>query len=216
MSQEKEGVASPTISLLAKNRRHREILYKTLQYCCELRSFEDAEAFVSQLPECVFGQILQSPRTLIGFLEESGGLERVSLAGGVADPEGGEEPWGLRTTADGQQALEACSPRARLARLERGFPARSAAFREVVRYCDVPRSFEEIRSHYRQNICAGEAGKALGALDADYFVSKLEAAGGLVWTGKWTATAEGRSFIEGERKTEETKLLKEECACLTA
>ncbi|WP_102374693.1 hypothetical protein [Raoultibacter massiliensis] len=212
----REGAAR-VASALERNRKHQEMLYRTLLHCGEPRRFEEVEAFIARQPEMTYGQILQAPRTLIGFLVDAGGIEATAAP---SEPQGlidGEEQV-LVTTAAGSLAAEAFHPLIRLESLLRAKPLRSEAFLFFLELCVKPQSYAQIERSYkseRKTLCiASDA----SVLEADYFVSQLERAGGLVWKKAWTTTEEGRQFAERMRREGEMQpgSTKEDCACRIA
>ena len=66
------------VDSLYNHPRHRELLYKTLDFCDEERHFEEAEAFIEAQPERA--QALQAPYTLVRCLVDAGGLALVPRA----------------------------------------------------------------------------------------------------------------------------------------
>lgn len=214
---ESEGVAR-ILSVLERNRKHQEILYRTLLYCMDPRRFNDVESFVAEQPEMVYGQIFQTPRTLIGFLVDAGGIDETNARSGLHPREAGMaecEERQLVTTEEGALAAKAFDPRIRLEMLVSAKPSRKNVFLRFLELCTEPQAFSQIERFYADDIRSQRTAFDANALEADYFVSQLERAGGLVWKKAWITTEEGRLFAEHVKKEEEKQSgsTKEDCAC---
>ena len=199
------------VDSLYNHPRHRELLYKTLDFCDEERRFEEAEAFIEAQPERA--QALQAPYTLVRCLVDAGGLALVRRdAAGNALDDGGDagadadaahlaaEPREafrtVRTTPAGRAAVERLAPERRIAACVPAGPARRDAFAAVLAFCEQPRTLDAVKqllaNHPALEPSARTAGQRLHAV---YFIDRLSEAGGLVWDRAWVTTDAGKRFL---------------------
>ncbi|WP_302389659.1 hypothetical protein [Eggerthella sinensis] len=199
------------VDSLYNHPRHRELLYKTLDFCDEERRFEEAEAFIEAQPERA--QALQAPYTLVRCLVDAGGLALVRRdAAGNALDDGGDagadadaahlaaEPREafrtVRTTPAGRAAVELLAPERRIAACVNAVPARRDAFAAVLAFCEQPRTLDAVKqllaNHPALEPSARTAGQRLHAV---YFIDRLSEAGGLVWDRAWVTTDAGKRFL---------------------
>lgn len=199
------------VDSLYNHPRHRELLYKTLDFCGEERRFEEAEAFIEAQPERA--QALQVPYTLVRCLVDAGGLALVrrdaagnalddgSDAGADADAahptaEPCEAFRTVRTTPAGRAAVELLAPERRIAACVNAVPARRDAFAAVLAFCEQPRTLDAVKqllaNHPALEPSARTAGQRLHAV---YFIDRLSEAGGLVWDHAWVTTDAGKRFL---------------------
>lgn len=205
----KSNGAGRVLSVLQRNRKQQEVLYRTLLHCEVLRAYDEVETYVSEQPEMVYGQILQAPRTLIGFLTDAGGIAQVDDQGVPFACEGENYSSGdcfLSTTDEGIAAARAFCPLERLESLVSLKPTRKEAFLLFLEACLEPQAFSTLESFCNEEVrrrCFGSDGDVL---EADYFVSQLEKAGGLVWKKAWVTTEEGKRFADQVRRVPEKKI----------
>lgn len=199
------------IEVLNKNRKQQEIMYRTLLHCRETRWFNEVEAFVAQQPEMVYGQILQLPRTILGFLIDAGGLQCAE------DAEHPDDCTVVATEA-GAEAARLFDPLLRMESLLASNPRREDAFLYILAFCSEARTFPEIEKAYENEATRLCDPSDACSLTAEYFVSKLEKAGGLVWKKHWISTEKGREFAQRAvgNKRQTMKNVKEDRACLEA
>lgn len=169
-----------------------------LRACLEETPYRDVEAGLA--PLTVMKTSLQTPHVLIELLVEAGGIERAAVreesAEAVEEP--GLEPedqptdWTLKTTPAGRAALEALEPAKMIDELCASEPAGfAAAIEATLRACEKGAKLSDV------NEALGGKVEADGkSVYPEYFVSKLEAVGGLEWDGCWTITDAGLRFLQ--------------------
>lgn len=187
--------ADKLLEAIASSGPSREILYKTICYCETPRAAIDIENFIEKTPEYTFGQILQTPHTLMRVLVDSGGLSKVEEREAARDEgqQGNGEQWGddttWQTTQIALRAAAAIAPNRRIESLLASQPKQAPAFSVVLRFCESPRSLADI-----ERILRTVSSVTTDCFDVGYYVDQLERAGGLVWKKKWVTTEEGRMF----------------------
>ena len=194
----------------------REILYKTLCYCGQTKSYEEVEEFISKSDEYVYSHIIQSPYSLVQMLKKCGGLvERCYMEDGtemtaevVAEMSADEiedktESITLTTSPEGLKACELVSPDKRFRSLINQRPHRAETFYALMELCLTPRTFPEIKTWYEETPgLAVDTVQAQHTLAADFYVDKLDKAAMLVWRGKWVTTEEGREILQQHQSSE--------------
>lgn len=182
------------VDSLYNHPRHRELLYKTLDFCDEERRFEEAEAFIEAQPERA--QALQAPYTLVRCLVDAGGLALVRRDAAHLAAEPREAFRTVRTTPAGRAAVELLAPERRIAACVNAVPARRDAFAAVLAFCEQPRTLDAVKqllaNHPALEPSARTAGQRLHAV---YFIDRLSEAGGLVWDHAWVTTDAGKRFL---------------------
>lgn len=204
-------------ALVTKQPLHREMLYKTLVFCCERRALRDIENEIATYPEFKYGT--QDQYHLISFLADAGGLERFELddAGGVvteARKAGLTEDeiddlvvaYAYITTDAGRAVVEQLDPRQRIRGLLDSMPEHAGAFAQILELCTVLRAYTEIERLFGD---LDEDDEDLSTIRSVYdrdtphpsvFVSNLERAGALVWDDGWRCTEEGRAMLDMIRR----------------
>lgn len=183
--QSLESMTATVLRKVAAESAYRAVLYKILEFCETARSFAVIEQEILSYPE--MKTALQSPKVLLSWLVESGGIERIALP---AEEEKQEEPtW--RTTEAGKNVVRLESPGNRLARLFTQEPVYRDVFLQVLRACVAPKSRGEIEAMLKGNPIL-ESPKVY----ASFFIEKLEQAGGLEWSEKWQTTPIGKTFMD--------------------
>lgn len=200
------------VDALYNHPRHRELLYKTLDFCREERAFEDAETFIEAQPERA--QALQTPYELVRFLVREGGLGlvRYDAEGCAIDDEreaqlreqGADDDViadlvarrTVTTAPAGLAAVELLAPERRIAACANNVPARRAAFVRLLDFCREPRSLDEVKQFFEGDSVLEPSARTAGQkLHAVYFIDRLNEAGGLVWDGSWVTTEAGKRYL---------------------
>ena len=187
----------------------REVLYKTLVHCIEPRDFSEVEDFIAAQDEFVYSHIIQTPFTLVQMLLCAYGLEQTPLdeAGQPLAPERFEglsedeaddlvATYELSTTDAGKQAVDLLSPARRIRSQIMQKPHRAHTFYQVLDFCTTPRKFPEIQDYFKQeDDLVLDTVQANQKLSPDFYVDRLEKAGGLVWRGAWVTTDAGKQAL---------------------
>lgn len=179
------------VSCMTNNRAHALAYRECLIACREERPYREVEAELEGSK--AVASCTQGPHTLIGLLVERGAIEK-----SVVDEDGeiqGDQPvdYTLRTTDEGAEAARRLDPIVQLKELVNGQPDELAdLYRRVLETCVKGAKLEEVKRDIGSSIDLPN-GKAVYA---EYFVSKLETAGGLMWDGEWRTTEEGFHFAK--------------------
>ena len=195
---------------VTKQPLHREVLLAILSYCETARDQADVEAHVASLPEAAGA--MQSPYRLMQQLVAAGGLTCTELDAqgnevlpaakeGLSEDELDDlvQGWRYETTNAGKQVAAYFAPARRMARLLDVHPTAAAAYSQVMRYCEQPRSRNDLaafieREHLLETI---QAVLPKGSeLRPSVLMDKLEAAGMLAWQNGWTITDAGRRYLQ--------------------
>lgn len=192
---------------IVKHPLHREILYKTLAFCKEVRSLESIEAEISSYPE--FKQATQNQYHLIVSLEKAGGLNRIELnaAGEAIDEayrtmlskeahEGLVHYVAFITTDEGRAIVDQHAPLARLKELFALNPERAKSYCNLLAFCkEQPRSYQEVEDLLKDSpvLLRDEEG-IQQPMQPSVLIDDLERAGGIVWEKGWRLTREGESI----------------------
>lgn len=184
--------------------QHREIYLQLLAFCAKRYSLEEAESFVTGLPE--FPNAAQPPYRLIRTMVDAGGLAWVELTeeGHVVLPDdkvGLSEDevddlvtsFAVETTPVGEQAKDDLSPQRRMKKLFDEVPSRLETYRNVMEFCRRPRTYQEV--HDLLSSAPPVAGLDGKPLQPSFFLDMLERAGGLRWDGGWHVTREGVELL---------------------
>lgn len=187
--KEPRDLESRTAAVLRKvlaEPAYRTVLYKVLEFCEIARSFAAIEQEMLSYPE--MKTALQSPRVLLSWLVESGGIEQV--APNIEEEKKKEKEPTWRTTEAGRNVVRIESPGNRLARLLAEEPVYRGVFQQVLRACVTPKSRGEIETTLKGNPVLENP-----KVYASFFIEKLEQAGGLEWSEKWRTTPIGKTFV---------------------
>lgn len=198
------------LAAVGSQRSLREILYKLLVFCEQLRTYADAEQFLLEADEYVYSHVIQSPAALIQILVGNCGLIKTPLdesglpvsAELLATLDADEADdivagYTLETTEAGRAVAALLDPAKRLAATLARNRGRTDTFTAILRFCHkAPRKFPEIKAFYDEHAefdksCAVDSQE----LACDYYVDKLEAAGMLVWRGRWEVTEAGEQAL---------------------
>ncbi|CDX04471.1 hypothetical protein DesLBE_2241 [Desulfitobacterium sp. LBE] len=156
------------------------ILYKILVYCTPARLSSDVERTILSFPEMKGG--LQSPLTLLGWLEEAGGIEQIPV---------NEQESMWSTTMAGRSVVETESYENRLVRLLDQETHYGDIYWQVLKACLSPKSRIEIES-----ILSGTPVLENSGILPSFFIESLEKAGGLSWDKKWITTEAGKDLLK--------------------
>lgn len=176
------------ISCMTKNMAHALAFRECLVACKEERPYREVEAELEAskaMTSCT-----QTPHTLIGLLVEHGAIEKIVVE---EEPHQGDQPvdYMLRTTEQGAQAAERLDPAVQLGKLVERQPEEIAClYRKVLEACGEGAKLDDVKRAIGASVMLPE-GKMVYA---EYFVSKLETAGGLMWDGAWRTTEAGFLF----------------------
>lgn len=103
----------------------------------------------------------------------------------------------VRATPAARAVVQLLDPERRVAAYATGRPEREPVYRELLSFCLVPRSLDEIKALLDGNpALAPTARTAHQPLHASYFIDRLHESGGLEWQNGWVATPAGRAFLE--------------------
>lgn len=187
----------------------RELKFAILSFCRQRRELADIEAYVADLPQ--FAHAAQNQYHMIHVLERAGGLRRIELdaAGAQVTLERTE---GLsvdevddlvvqtlfETTEAGIAFVGDHAPAARFARLLAAEPYRSAAFLDVLRFCnEQPRSYGELTNLLFSKVVALSPSDGLGRrIQPSVFLDRLERCGFIEWDDGWRTTKEGGAYVK--------------------
>jgi hypothetical protein len=200
-----EAVVDGIVTCLGTQPQLREVLYKLLAWCVEPRDMADAEAFVAAQDEYVYSHVIQAPYAVVGILEDAGGLVRCDLdADGRPVDDAVRARLGddaaddlvcstvVSTTDEGAAVVELLSPARRIEAQLAQKPHRRPTYLALLRFCAQPRSLKDIQDFFASTPdLALDLVTAHQRLAPDYYVDRLEKAGGLVWRGAWVATEAG-------------------------
>lgn len=183
MSSSIETVSLENAIATIQNRINREcyytpILYDILAYCSADRSLEDIENRVHSSPKMKID--VYSPQILMQWLVDAGGIEPCDGGDGAT--------W--KTTAAGLAVVDINRPSKMLETLVSEDKDHEDLLREVLRFCGVPRSTNEIERLLEKYDTLAKEG-----VYPSYFISELEKGGGLEWNDGWSTTPAGRAFL---------------------
>lgn len=156
------------------------ILYKILVYCTPARLSSDVERTILSFSEMKGG--LQSPLTLLGWLEEAGGIEKSYV-------NEQESMWG--TTMAARSVVETESYENRLVRLLDQEIRYREIYLQVLKACLSPKSRIEIESIFGRTPAFEDSG-----ILPSFFLESLEKAGGLSWDKTWITTEAGKGLLK--------------------
>lgn len=193
------------VKCLKANHANTAPLCACLDICCEQMPYREAEALIDALP--VMDMSMQNAHTLIALLVTAGGIEIEEIGEEPTDEdsaEGEKEEEGetqrkdqpmdylVCTTEGGHAALQRFDPVKRFTDLLAQEPTDySYAYKMVLERCADGAKLSEVVSAL-QGISALSEQKPIYP---EYFISKLETVGGLVWNGSWNTTEEGRRIL---------------------
>jgi len=192
---------------------YRSVLLQILELCRTERFRCDVEAHVDALP-----QMATAPRkaaSLVEGLVRSGGLELTVVADELrmsvreyqraveGDPNGGLEPTDfsevsflVSSTEAGLLVAEDLNPRNRLEALFATHPTSVAVFKQVLHYCNEPRSFSQVKAHLQElgyATAPNKEGKPV--VNPSFVLENLQAAGAVWWKEGWQTTEDGAAFL---------------------
>jgi hypothetical protein len=187
---------------------HRELLYKVLDYCREMRILQDVEEQIASFPE--FAQASQSQYILITYLVKAGGLDVFELdeSGQIIPDEKkdglGEDEiddlvvdFAYQTTDAGLTVAEKMSPKARLLELLDINPAYYDTYLELLDFLQEKRSTAQVDTLLRgRPVLMAGRGPNDRPMQPSVFIDRLERAGGIFWQDGWMVTDEGRGLLD--------------------
>ena len=201
-----QEAADAILTCIGSQGELREILYKTLVFCRETRSFSAAEQYIAQLDEITYGHVIQTPYSCISMLVHVGGLEKIPVddRGNCIEAQRLEnldadeaddliDSWCLKTTRSGLYVCELLDPARRLTAQLALKPYRRATYLRILEFCaQQPRSLDDIKQLFKEDkTLVLDYVTAHQKLSPDYYVDRLEKAGGLIWKGAWITTPAG-------------------------
>lgn len=183
-----------TCARIESNRANALPLCACLKVCMTRMPYREAETILADVP--VMDMSLQNPHALVGILIESGGIEAVNVpeAARSEDEPIEDQPvdYLLETTDAGRRALECFEPVSRFAEMVAEEPAGYAAvYAMVLQRCEGGAKLPDVESMLQ----GVEAMVHPKQVYPQYFVSRLETVGGLVWNGSWNTTEDGRRML---------------------
>ena len=212
-----EQVAELSDCVLA-HPRHRELLYKALEYCIQPHDEHEVEAYLEAQPE--YADALQGALVLLRTLVRHGGLVRSALdeQGRELTPEfleavraerGLDRPLSedevadltashrLVTTLAGAAVVALLDPQRRIAACVEAVPERTNAFLSILQLCDErPSTLGAIKELVRDDPALEPTARTAHLrLEASYFIDRLSEAGALVWDGGWRTTPAGECYL---------------------
>lgn len=178
---------------LAREPQYRLALYRLLGFCEQQRTLEEIEAEVAGYPEMAASPY--SARTVLGWLVEPDAVtclnaDEAEGAPAQEDGEGGH-PYLFEISPVGAQVLENRRSSRPLDKLVDEYPCYAEAFERVLAACAKPLSRQEIEALFKGDPILEEPKKVY----PNFFLDKLEAAGGIVFDGGWLTTGEGAAFL---------------------
>lgn len=187
---------------------HREILYKTLKYCCERHLLNDVEEYIADCPE--FKSANQTPYHLLMFMVDGGGVELLELGhdGEVILPEQTEgltedeiddliDDFAFETNEYGRDLVEQMSPKRRILDLLEITPEFYDSFIEVMEFLTEKHSLADVDRLLRgRDVLKVGVEPGTPLIQPSVFVDKLEKAGGIYWKDGWIITNEGQEVLE--------------------
>lgn len=156
--------------------------------------YREAEAILADMP--IMDMSLQNPHALVGILIESGGIEAIDVPEPLcqAGESKEDQPVGylLETTDAGRSALRRFEPVERFAEMVVEEPDGYAeAYAMVLRQCEEGARLSDIETALQ----GFESLEHPKRVYPQYFVSRLETVGGLVWNDSWHTTDDGRRML---------------------
>jgi hypothetical protein len=159
---------------------YRLVLYKILKFCETPRLAANVENEIHSFPEMKLA--IHTPNTLLRWLEEANGVERVVLENEV-------QCW--QTTQTGKKVAAAQAPEIRLRELIAQTPAYHDIYIQVLQFCETPRTRTEI-----EKLLQGSPILEHPKVYPSFFIQNLESVGGLEWVGKWRTTEAGKGAAQ--------------------
>lgn len=211
-AQPDEADVAHLLETVYRHPRHRELYYKTLAFCQEERTVDEAEDFLEEQPE--FTSALQMSTVLVNVLIEEGGLAYSEYdAQGVLITEdrleelrtqGADEDslydlvWRRCVTATpaARAVIALLDPAQRVRSYATSVPERMRIYRTLLDFCLTPRALDDIRELLDGDPALAPSERtSWQKLHASFFIDRMDEAGGLVWQGGWVTTAAGRAFL---------------------
>ena len=188
---------------------HREIHFRTLQFCLERKELREVEDMIAACPQ--FAKATLSQYHLIKVLVKAGGLNELMMDEndnvvteqqlvGLTEDEADDlvAYFCYETTEVGAKFVEMNTPKTRMEELFALEPHRVETYRELLAYCnDTPRTYNEISELLdgREVLYRQFSDGSREKMQPSVFVDKLERAGGLFYRKGWLTSDEGKEFI---------------------
>jgi hypothetical protein len=174
-----ERVADDIRAMLSKARGYRLVLLNILSLCAVARTTQELDAATATYME---GQArVHAPSTFRQWLQDAGGIAVVK----VGDGESAREEWCL--TPAGQIVVASMSLSAELMDLLDCDCEHRRTYLDILRFCQVPRTREEIERHLE-----GDPSINPPKTYPSTFIAPLEDVGAIKWADKWTTTEVGQ------------------------
>ncbi len=174
-----DAAVSKILARIKAEPSYRNILHRLLAFCVTPCSAGQMREKLLSFPE--MATALHSPEAVAAWMIADGGIEAIS-------PDEEDTLW--QTTEAGRKVVEQHGASARLMQLLANEPHYLEIYKQVLAFCQTPRTMGEI-DHLLQDNPALENPKVY----ASYFIDRLEAAGGLEWEGKWRTSEAAKPFI---------------------
>lgn len=190
---------------LAREPRYRLALLRLMGFCEQERALDEIEREMASWPEMTVSPY--APRTVLSWLVEPDAIrcvnepgedsaeepanEREAVGTSEADTDSGEFVYRFETTVVGAQVLDNYRASKPLEQLMAQYPSYEEAFRRVLEACAAPRSRKEVEALFAGDPILEVPKK----IYPNFFLDKLEGAGGLMFKDGWTTTDEGAAFL---------------------
>lgn len=185
--QDLETATDKVLKRISAEPAYRIVFYKILENCESARSSSEVEQTILSFPE--MKGAMHSPRLLLSWLEEAGGIELIT-----AEKGNGEGMW--YTTPAGRNVIRKEGNDSCLGRLLAQEPLYQDIFLQVLKACLSPKSRMEIESMLNENPILEEP-----KVYPSFFIEKLEEARCLEWDEKWKITSTGKNFLKGRENS---------------
>jgi hypothetical protein len=174
------ATAEQVLTRIAAEPAYQLILLQLLEFCITPHPASEIRDRLLCFPE--MQATFHPPELLLQWMIQAGGIapacENPSL-----------ELW--RTTEAGREALAGSSPSERLRRLLSEDPVYKDIYQQIIEFCVTAKSISEIEGL----LCANPVLEN-PKVYPNYLIDRLEAAGGLEWTGQWQTTEAGKLFLQ--------------------
>jgi hypothetical protein len=201
--------ADKACALLLHNPINRPILYRVLRICeSERVHLHTLEERIQQQPE--FAGVVQPPYFLIQWLvdvealdvfdldEEGNDVAPEQLEGLTADEiDDLVVDYAFITSAIGMEVIDEFSPKSRLIETLNIIPERYGTYVELLEFLTEKRSLAEIDKLLRgRDVLMSGRKPGENPMHPSVFVDKLADTGGIIYSGGWQVTSEGKELLE--------------------
>lgn len=170
------------LGLMNSDITRRLALYKTLKFCLSAKSEKEVETELASLPECA--NSIYAPSTLRSWLEDAGGLQWHSEAGGELF---------CKTTVDGEWIVRKYDLTQAADGLLSAHPKDIDVYLKILSFCVTSKSRAEIIGHVGEHPSQEDPN-----CYATLLLSRLESVGALEWIEKWQTTELGKQLVTCE------------------